>query len=143
MSTIFAGIVSAMVSALSAAPAVSAQIFRARLRPLAQQHTTAVVVRVQESQAERAAMHGAPVDFTTTIAVECYARSATTSADLAADDLLAAVYAKLAADSTLAGLVGDLYPTAINYDFDADGEQTACVTLFYTVVHRAANLIIT
>lgn len=140
MSTAFAGIVAAMVDALSSAPAVSAQVYRARMRPMAQQHTTAVVVRIQDAQADRAAMQGAPVDFVTTIAVECYARSATQTPDLAVDDLLAAVYAKLAADSTLGGLVGDLYPSTLQYDFDTDAEQTACVTLTYQVVHRTANL---
>lgn len=143
MTTAFNAIVTAMVAALSAATAVSPNIFRARLRPMAEQHTTAVVVRLQDAQPQRFAIAGAPVDFDTTIAVECYARTSTTTADVAVDALVEAVYAKLAADTTLGGLVGDIFMQSANWDFDADGEQTACATLTFKVVHRTANLTIT
>lgn len=140
--TAFATVVAAMVSALQSAPAVSPQVFRARMRPLAEQHSTAVVVRIQDAQAQRFAIQGAPVDFATTIAVECYARSATQDADVAVDQLLSDVYAKLAADTTLGGLVQDLFAASLAYDFDVDAERTACVTVTYQVQLRTANLTI-
>ena len=141
--TAFSTIVGAIVTALQGAPAVSPQVYRARMRPIAEQHTTAVVVRLQDAQAERFAINGAPVNQSTTIAVECYARSSTLDPDVAVDTLLADVYAKLAADTTLGGLVSDLFVTGIAWDFDMDAQHTACATLTCLVQHRTANLNIT
>lgn len=143
MTTVFAQIVSAIVTALQAATPVSAQIYRARMRPMAAQHTDAVVVRLLSATPERFDIGGAPVDFTTQIAVECYARSNATTADLAADTLLAAVYARLMLDTSLGGLVMDLNLTDITYDFDADAEQTSCVILTLQVRHRASSTTLT
>lgn len=142
MTTAFSAITTAIVAALGAGTPVSPNIYRARLRPMAQQHATAVAVRLQNAFTERFAVANAPVDYDTTMAVECYARSSTTTADVAVDALLEAVYARLASDSTLGGLVGDIWVAALNWDFDADAEQTACVTLTYKVLHRTANLTI-
>ena len=132
MTTALATIVGTIVSTLSAATAVSSQIYRARMRPMAAQHTDAVVVRILSATPERMELSGAPIDFTTQIAVECYARSATTTPDLAADTLLANVYA-----------VMDLNLTGIDYDFDADADSTACVTLMLQVRHRASSATLT
>lgn len=140
MSTVFAGIVGAMTAALAAAPAVSPQIHRARMRPLPQEWSTAVVVRIEGAQLDPLAIQGAPINTDTTVIVECYARSATQSPDLVADALLQSVYAKLAADPTLGGLVADCQLTGLAYDFDQDAERTACVLLTYLVRHRTQSL---
>lgn len=142
MSTVFAQAVGAIVTALGTVPAVSTNIFRARTKPIAKEAADAVVVRVLGSDIERFAINGGPMNLDTQIAVECYARAsgASQSPDAAVDALLAKVYARLAANATLGGLVMDLKPTRLDYDFDADGEATACATLTYTVLHRAANL---
>ncbi len=140
MSTAFAAIVGAMTSALQQAPAVSPQVHRARIRPLPAEWSTAVVVRIQEAELDRLAIRGAPINVDTTVVVECYARNATLSPDLVADSLLQAVYARLAADPTLGGLVADCQLTGLAYDFDADADRTACVTLNYLVRHRTASL---
>ena len=138
--TAFASIVGAMVAALSAAPAVSPQIHRARVRPVAADWSTLVAVRPLGAELQRFAVQGAPMNVDTRIAVECYARaSAGQSPDLAVDALLAGVYARLSADNTLGGLVSDLVPQSLDYDFDADGEATACATLTFTAVHRVQN----
>lgn len=143
MTTALATIVGTIVSTLSAATAVSSQIYRARMRPMAAQHTDAVVVRILSATPERMELSGAPIDFTTQIAVECYARSATTTPDLAADTLLANVYAKLMADPSLGGTVMDLNLTGIDYDFDADADNTVCITLMLQVRHRASSTTLT
>ena len=110
------------------------------MRPGASEWATLVVVRLLDAALEPFAIQGAPYNVDTQLAVECYARgSAGQAPDLAVDDLLAAVYARLAADPTLGGLVSDLQPVTLNYDFDADGEPTASATLTYTVRHRAGN----
>ena len=62
--------------------------------------------------------------------------------DQAVDSLLAAAFAKVMSDTTLGGLCGDLFPAGVTADFDADGEQTACITLHLEVQHRTSNLIL-
>jgi hypothetical protein len=70
--------------------------------------------------------------------VECYQRSTVATApDQAVDALLEAVYARLMADPTLGGVVLSLQPQSINWDFDADGEQTTCATLTFNARHRS------
>ena len=139
MATQLAQIVGAMVSALGTPTAVSAQIYRARLRPLAAQHVNALVVRVLSSTPARAAIQGGPMDWDSQIAVECYVRSATsTPPDLALDSLWAAVYARLMANSLLGGLLqAELYCTQVAYDFDVDGEHTACLVSTWQAAHRS------
>ena len=99
-----------------------------------------VAVRLLDAALERFAVRGAPFNVDTILAVDCYARaSGGVTPDLAVDALLGAVYARLAQDPSLGGLVQDLEPTSINFDFDVDGEHTACATLTYMVRHRADN----
>lgn len=136
MTTQFAGIVAALVVKLQAAPAVSTQVDRARLRPVKDDQASAVVVRIAASNPERFAILGGPTDWDTEIAIECYARSATLAADEAVDALLAAVWAKLAQDTTLGGLVMDLNPTGLEYDFALGADNMACATLALRVLHR-------
>lgn len=140
MATKLAGIVGAMVSALQSGTPVSAQIYRARMRPLAAQHANAVVVRVLSSDPEPGALNGAPIDWQSQIGVECYARSTTTSPDLSADSLWASTYARLMADTTLGGLVGELRCIGLAYDFDVDADSTTCLTSTWQANHRTASL---
>ena len=57
---------------------------------------------------------------------------------MAVDPLVQSVYARLMADVTLGGAVNLLEPQDINFDFDVDGEQTACATLVFTFRQIAA-----
>lgn len=140
MTTAVAAVVSAMVATLQAAPAVSPQVHRARLRPMAADWATAVVVRPLSVAFEPFAIQHAPFNLDTQIAVECYARaSAGTSGDAAVDALMQAVYARLMSDTTLGGLVGALRPDRLDFDLDADGDNTACATFTFTVLHSAGN----
>lgn len=139
MTTTFGTIVAAIKTRLEAAPAVSAQVYRARLRPVAEQHLDAVVVRIHSGIAARFGILNGPTDWDTAIDVECYARSATLSADAAVDTLLAKVWARLAADASLGGLVMDMNPQEINYDLAGEGDQMACATLSLKVLHRTQN----
>lgn len=141
MSTVISQVVGAIVTQLGTATAVSSNIFRTRMRPVARELTDAVVVRPVASQFERFAIQSAPMTLQTTIAVESYARASTSTApDAAVDALLAKVYAKLQADTTLGGLVLDLSIERIEYDFDVDGDGMACATCTCAVLHRASNL---
>lgn len=138
MTTFINSAVSAMVASLGATPAVSSQIGRVRLRPMAQSVSQAVIVRPMQSVVAEQTLLSMPVSWTSSIAVECYVRSsATTPPDQAVDSLLDAVYARLMEDPSLGGVVLGLHPQEINFDFDADGEQTTCATLVFSVRHRS------
>lgn len=130
--------VTAMVAALSSAPAVCAHIERGRRRAVAQDVDLCVVVRpVQSEVTQQALAFGTPVSWLTSVAVECYARSgASVAADLAVDPLIDAVYARLLLDPTLGATVVAIKPQGIGYDFDADGQQTTCATLVFNIMHR-------
>lgn len=133
MTTLVSAATQAIVAALQAAPAVAPQVARVRLRPLGAATTTAVVVRPQSAEVVARTMAG-PKSWTCRIAVECYAKTTTATApDAAVDALLASAYARLMADATLAGSVARIEPEAIAYDFDVDGESTACATIVFSV----------
>ena len=124
-------VVTAVVGALKAAPAVSPRVERVRMRALPASAATAVVVRPLGSDVQDAELlTGHPYVWTTSLAVECYARAPQgTAPDVAVDALLKAVYARLLRDPTLGGVVSVLQPQAITYDYDVDGESVVCATL--------------
>lgn len=138
--TAFADITAAFIAALSTAPAVSANIFRARDRAIAEDQATAINVQFDGADPYAGAMHGAPVDWLSRISVECYARSSVVSGDLAVDPLFATVYARLAADTTLGGAVANIGAPSIEAESDAQGQKTGWVRLSYLVSHRTSNL---
>ena len=123
--------VTAVVDALKAAPAVSPRVERVRLRALPTSAGSAVVVRPIASDVLDAELPtGHPYAWTTQLAVECYARAPQgTATDVAVDALLKAVYARLLKDPTLGGVATFLQPQAITYDYDVDGENVVCATL--------------
>ncbi len=131
--------VSAVVAALSAAPAV-ANVGRVRLRPVSASSSTAVVVRPVDSQVlEASVLSSQPITWDTRLGVECYARAAAGQApDVAVDTLVSNVYARLMADPTLGGAVIALQPQSVAYDFDADGENTVCATFIFNARQRVA-----
>lgn len=139
MSTLMATATAAICAALQASPAVAPQVARVRLRPLAANTTTAVVVRPLDAEAQERQLSGMPITWACRIAVECYAKAATTTApDVAVDTLAASAYARLMADTTLAGAVGLIEPVSLAYDFDVDDATTACATFVFTVRQTAA-----
>lgn len=140
MTTAFSAITGAFLVALSSAPAVSASIYRARDRELPEARGDAVNVVFEAAEPAPGAIAGAPVDWRTRIAVECYCRTSASSADLAMDPLLEKIFARLAADMTLGGLVDDIGYPAIEADYDSQGQKTGWMRLTYTVQHRTSNL---
>lgn len=139
MTTLVSTAVAAVIAALNAGTPVATQIARVRLRPMAQAQAQAVVVRPLQSEvAETSLYPNLPVSWTSAISVECYARSGVATApDVALDSLVEAVYARLMADPTLGGAVLSLQPQSLTWDFDADGEQTACAAFVFTARQRA------
>lgn len=122
---------------------VSPHIFGNRSRVVPQQMPTAIAVHLQASRREPSAGVNAWALWQTALTVECYARQRVgVEAEEAIDQLLSAAIAALEADRTLDGVVGDLQLAGLDWDFDADGEKTACATATFTVRHRTgfANL---
>lgn len=140
MITAFSKIVAAVISALSAGPAVCDTIYRARVRELPDQVDQAVNVFFTGALPEAGAINGAPVDWSTRLVVECYARSTTDEGDVAVDPVFQRVYERLAQDSTLGGLVDDFAIAGIEAENTAEAKRTGWVRLSYNVQHRTSNL---
>jgi hypothetical protein len=131
----------AMTAVLAALAGVAPQVGRVRLRPLSATATTAVVVRPLHSEVLESQMTaGYPVSWNTAFAVECYARTTAQAApDAAVDALVADVFSRLMADTSLGGAVVVLQPQGVAYDFDVDGEQTVCATFQFIARQRTVG----
>lgn len=142
MTTVVGQVVGAVVAALQAAPAVSANVARVRLRPWSEATASAVAVRPLDATREEAAMYGfgGPESWRVRVAVECYARTTSTTPDAAIDALVGAVYGRLMADPTLGGqITAGLEPLQLAYDFDAEAEKFAAATLVFSARIRTAG----
>jgi len=86
------------------------------------------------------ALAGFPISWNTAFAVDCYARSTSqVAADASIDELVTSVYRRLMDDPTLGGAVVVLQPQMLSYDFDVDGEQTACATFVFLARQRTTG----
>lgn len=139
MSTAFAQIVTAIIGALSASPAVCATIYRARPIDVPQQVEQAINVQWDAATADDGVIAGAPIDWASRVSVECFARSVSESGDLAVDPLLAATFERLAQDSTLSGLVGNLRVVGMEAENAAEARKTGWVRITYLADHRTSN----
>ncbi len=59
---------------------------------------------------------------------------------MAVDPLLAGVAARIAADSTLGGLVADVWLAGLEAEYNAEGQKTGWIRMTYLVQHRTSNL---
>lgn len=139
MTTAFSNITAALVAELSASPALSENIFRASARTMAEQFATAINVEFDGADPTPGAMRHAPIDWRSQFTIECYARSATQSGDLAVDALMESIYTRLAIDPTLGGLVIDIGSPVIRAEYDAQGQKTGWIRLTYSILHRTSN----
>ena len=140
MSTAFAKVVTAVMAMLQAAPAVCDTIYRARPNVVPDQTSRAVNVQWENALPNNGAIGGAPVDWATRLSVECFARGMSESGDLEVDPLLESVYERLAADSTLGGVVAHLECVGLEAENTSEGKKTGWVRLTYIAHHRTNNL---
>jgi len=136
MSTSFSKIVAAVVAQLEKQPPVCKSINRARTYVFPEQEAEAVSVQFEQSLPQRGTIAGAPIDWSTRITVECFARSVLESGDLAVDPLLERVVARLAVNPSLGGIVSDLELIGVEAENTAEGKKTGWVRLIYTADHR-------
>lgn len=137
----FTRITMALVELLEVDPPVADVIFRARTRPVPKNAGSAINVQFSSGRPAEGVINGAPVDWMSKFTIECLARAAADqSPDDAVDPLLTAVYERIAADTTLGGLVDHIGAPAIEAEYSAEGERTGWVCLTYPIEHRTQNL---
>lgn len=142
-STAFARAVKAVRQRLLAA-AVSPHVFTNRARVVPKDMATAVVVRASQAEGQTPAGAYSSNQWQLILAVECYARArAGVELEDALDELLLATTDAIAADRNLGGVVADIVPAGVQWEFDVDGEKTACATVTFIVQQftAAASLV--
>lgn len=135
--TAFQKVILALHAALAKAPALAGgRVFVNRMRPLAASDATAVVVRLEGTRGRESVL-GAR-DWTTLIAVECYARTVgQTTAEVFADELVADVWQRLAAiQAPHLGLMEIGVETEIDWLRDSDATTEVCAVIRLTATHR-------
>ena len=144
MTTAFASLQAALLAALSSAPALAGgNIGSNRLRPIPTGQSTALVLRLDASEGTERVL--GCVDWQTAFTVECYARGATSAADLVAavDTLLADTWAGLASLSFQA--LGDdlIVDPRIDWQFDDGETPMVCAVIRLSAAHRTASSTLT
>jgi hypothetical protein len=133
----FVSITRALRDLLAGPTAVADVVMRGRLKPLAANLNTAVVVRFDRSSGDQATMANGPTDWTSSIALDCYARA---TGDVDPEDVagpvLQAVYQRLAvADMAALGVTQLVASTEVQASFAEADPNLACMTLFISVQH--------
>lgn len=137
MSTAFRSVLAAVVGALIAAPALAdGRVYANRLQPLPAGRSSAVVVRLEQSSSVETVL-GA-LDWTTRLAVECYARGqAGVDPSESVDDLLRDAWQRVRAlDAGQLGVMNIHVDSAVEWLFDELDTPLACAVIHMTVLHR-------
>lgn len=137
--TAFAEITGRIIAALAVDPPVSPNITRARERAMAEGWATAVNVQWDAGVPDYGQLYNAPADWQSRYTVECFAKSAAQSGDLAVDSLVDAAYERLASNPTLDGCVQWIRLVQIEAICDSNGMKTGWVGMTYQVSHRTSN----
>lgn len=136
--TAFVQIQAAIVGALLQAPALAdGRVHSNRMRPVAQQHSSYIVVRTDECVATEAVL--GYYDWQTVYVVEVYARAASGAADPieTVDALLAQVWERLAAAAPTGLGVMQLVPRpAVDWQSQDLDTTVACAVLRFVARHR-------
>jgi hypothetical protein len=142
--TAFASIQTALLAALTASPALaSGNISTNRQRPIPAGQSTAIVLRLDQSDGTEMVL-GA-LDWNTAYTVECYARGSTATTEMVAavDTLLAAVWARLAA-LTYEALGADIAVNPrIDWQYDDGETPLVCAVIRITCSHRTSRSTLT
>lgn len=140
MTTAFRAIALAIAASLSGAPALAGvPVFQNRLKPLPEDQMLAVVVRKEASSGQELVL--GMTDWQTDYAIECYGRGAPgTDPDAAADNLLEAAWARLAAiDLGAYQVMGATLNPAVGWDYGEAETPFACAIFRLQIIHRTAS----
>lgn len=139
MSTRFLTLAKAVEALLQQAPPVAEHVERNRSRVIPAQVPTAAVVRQGQAQVDQVAGKQLHQTWLTALLVDCYGRvQGGAAADEVADGVLQAVQQRMQQDPSLGKLVGGIALQGIEWDFDVDGEATACATATFYVRHATS-----
>jgi hypothetical protein len=140
MNSAFLDITGAVVSRLQQDPAIADVVYRARDKQVPEGVATALNVQMDGAIPARGTIHGAPIDWTTRVSIECYARGTSGAPDQLVDPLLLGVYGRLAQDTTLGGLVDDIGEPMLEAEYSSEGKKTGWIRMTYVIQHRTENL---
>lgn len=141
----FATITTAVQALLMQSPALAGgRVWRGRIKPLAQEHDTAIVIRLMQSPSARVTVGGS-VKWQTNIAIDCLARGTIgQDPEDAVDPLLAAVYARIVGAGSLApGVVDTGADPLIEWDIAEADTALSCATLHLRVTHLTLSTSLT
>lgn len=147
MTTAFDTLIDTMAALLAAAPAVSAAVEKDEVDTIPDDLDSAVEVTLADTvPTQLGGIHGNPVDWQTMLRVVCHARATGTGATArtACNALVAAVHAKVMADTTL-GLGPDWHVEAprLNWDAARKASRMAACEMLYLVRHRTGATLLT
>lgn len=132
----------AAVAALfaEATPLAGGRIFQNREYTLPSGIASQVHVNRVQADPNGEILTGAPIDWQTELEVVIKARkSGGTEAEDVADEIWTDAYARLMADQSLGGLVGQLTQGRVTFDQDEADTDVAAITWRFTVTHRTTN----
>lgn len=134
----------AVVTLLTAAPALAGGNVRANaVRPVAAQHTSAVVVRMLQSRADTPRMLGAGYEWQTLMLVECMARAAGSASEphAAVDALLEAAWSRIAAwqPASNLGVIDVRMTPEISWQAEDGDVPIVTATISAVIQHRTQS----
>jgi hypothetical protein len=99
---------------------------------------TALVVGLESAQPREIVLSTAPLQWTTVVRVECFARrSGRRGAVLPATELHAQAHQRLMSDPTLGGVAGGLELVRLAVDRELAATRAAVLVAFYAIEHRS------
>lgn len=126
---------------LAGTPVAGGNLQRQRNRPMPAAQAQQVSLYLVRSRGRQAMLGGAsPIEWQTTLGVECIARAATgVMPDEAVADLLADVHARITGSTALAAAGYRVHPEyELQWDDDTLDERIGACTAVYTVRHLSA-----
>lgn len=143
MTTAHMGIVSALVALLKADPPVAGgRVYPGRTRAIGVDTPTGVVVMLGRSGSRLAEVKGGRTSWSTLVTIECYGRMEGGAPGDAADPIVEAVFARLAGDPGLGGLVMDTAPLegdTLQWDYDQLDTNLGCISAKFVVQHQTTG----
>ena len=131
----------AIQAALSANLATAAPVSVNRLQPIASQQTTAIVVRLEKTEAQEFVL--GTLDWRSTFLIECYARVPAEAEPAAAvDPLVSEVWLRLAALDAASlgiGVMSITQTPQIDWQYDDGDTPSVCAVLRLSLSHRTST----
>ena len=141
MATAFKTVQDALVAALLAAPQITgARVYAGRARPMPEEHASDINVSIESLTGQQFAVSGGPVLWEAIYGLEIRARgTASVDAVAAVDPLLEALYARILATATPAGVEGWAITPRIREDVEEAGSPIASLQLALNVRLRTQS----